>query len=199
MKLFGTSNYIEIYDNSLSARECDMIISAFEEGGPTPGYTSDGYAPDDKKSMDIPYKFSQSNKVSNIIYPNLIRGLSKYYKKYDAVLKENSFFGIYNHFNVQKYETEEDGYKVWHCEHGPSPTGSMRILAWMFYLNNAKSGTEFKRYPTVQAKRGRCVIWPSAWTHVHRGVIPNKGLKYIATGWVSFKNVESSPTIVDIG
>ena len=41
-------------------------------------------------------------------------------------------------------------------------------------------------YPTVNAKMGRCVIWPAAWTHVHRGVTPNKGLKYIVTGWVTY-------------
>ena len=59
-------------------------------------------------------------------------------------------------------------------------------MAWMFYLNNAKSGTEFRNYPTVGAKMGRCAIWPSGWTHVHRGGTPNKGLKYIVTGCISY-------------
>ena len=136
-----------------------MIISAFEEGGPTPGYTSDGYAPNDKKSMDMPYRFSQSHKVSNIIYPNLIRGLNKYYKKYDDVLKENSFFGIFDSFNVQKYETEEDGYKIWHCQHGPSPRGSMRKLAYMFYLN--KEWHWYWGAPTLfKTKKGIKRIYP---------------------------------------
>ena len=60
-------------------------------------------------------------------------------------------------------------------------------MAWMFYLNDAKCGTEFLNYPTVQAKRGRCVIWPAFWTHVHKGQLPNIGLKYIVTGWISFE------------
>ena len=85
----------------------------------------------------------------------------------------------------------DSGYKAWHCEHAYAKEydslaeAPRRILAWMFYLNNAKSGTEFMQYPTVRARMGRCVIWPAGWTHVHRGVIPNKGLKYIITGWVS--------------
>ena len=37
-----------------------------------------------------------------------------------------------------------------------------------------------------EAKAGRLVIWPSAWSHPHKGVTPNKGLKYIATGWYCF-------------
>ena len=59
-------------------------------------------------------------------------------------------------------------------------------MAWMFYLNDAKSGTEFMHFPTINARRGRLVIWPAFWTHTHKGVIPNKGVKYIITGWVSF-------------
>ena len=39
--------------------------------------------------------------------------------------------------------------------------------------------------PTVDARMGRCVIWPAAFTHLHRSELPNKGLKYIVTGWIS--------------
>ena len=71
---------------------------------------------------------------------------------------------------------------MWHTEQGRRTAN--RIAVWQFYLNNAESGTEFMSYPTVNAKMGRCVIWPAAWTHVHRSA-PNKGLKYIISGWIS--------------
>ena len=61
---------------------------------------------------------------------------------------------------------------------------SLRVLAWMFYLNDAKSGTEFLNYPKVKAKKGRGIVWPAFWTHVHRSEA-NKGVKYIVTGWGS--------------
>ena len=35
------------------------------------------------------------------------------------------------------------------------------------------------------SKKGRLVIWPASWTHFHRSE-PNKGLKYIISGWYSF-------------
>ena len=38
----------------------------------------------------------------------------------------------------------------------------------------------------VKPEIGRTVIWPAGWTHPHKGVTPNKGLKYIATGWFYF-------------
>ena len=57
----------------------------------------------------------------------------------------------------------------------------------MIYLNYAKSGTEFPYYnKTIRAKKGRLVLWPSQWTHIHKGVTPNVGVKYIATGWYGY-------------
>ena len=112
------------------------------------------------------------------------------YKSRYLSLKYSFWWRYYDGYSFQKYDGEEDGYKLWHTEHGPGKEASQRIIAWMFYLNNAKSGTEFMHYPTINAKIGRCVIWPSSWTHVHKGVIPNKGLKYIITGWAAFKKNE---------
>ena len=60
----------------------------------------------------------------------------------------------------------------------------MPDLAWMVYLNDAASGTEFPyQEMIVEPKEGRTVIWPAGWTHPHKGVTPNEGIKYIATGW----------------
>ena len=90
----------------------------------------------------------------------------------------------------QKFQYYGDGYKMWHTEHIPDEPMNKRVLVWMFYLNNAKSGTQFIHYPTVQAKKGRLIIWPSAFTHTHRSE-PNKGLKYIMSGWISYVNPDS--------
>ena len=185
MNLFGTSSFIEVYDKALTEKECQIIVESFEKSEYQLGYTGQGYRPEDKKCMQMVYSFSDINPVSNILRPSLIRCMERYYKKYIA-LNDLSLFNIYDNFNIQRYEGEDDGFKRWHCEHGPEDDACKRILAWMVYLNDAKSGTEFKYYPTINAKRGRCVIWPAGFTHTHKGVIPNKGLKYIATGWVSF-------------
>ena len=86
--------------------------------------------------------------------------------------------------NIQKY-IEGGGYHQYHQEHGPRH--SLRMLVWMLYLNDSKCGTEFPQWnKIVKAKQGRLVIWPAFWTHVHRGVTPNKGTKYIATGWFNY-------------
>ena len=186
MNLFGTSSFIEVYDKALTEEECQIIIHSFEKSEYQLGYTGSGYRPEQKKCMQMVYSFPNINPVSNILRPSLKSCMDMYYKKYIVLSTSiGSTFNIYYNYNIQRYEGEEDGYKAWHCEHGREDDASKRILAWMFYLNDAKSGTEFKYYSTINAKRGRCVIWPAGFTHTHKGVIPNKGLKYIATGWVS--------------
>ena len=58
----------------------------------------------------------------------------------------------------------------------------------MTYLNTAKNaGTEFKYYNLkTQAKKGLTLIWPTDFTHTHKGVISKKDEKHIVTGWLTF-------------
>ena len=176
-------DYIEIYDNALSKKECEILINQFEKTDNIErGYMSNGYDPKKKNCLQLCYDVNDQSIVSNIIKLKLNSCIKQYNKKYCSLQKILNW-KTYPDFNIQKYNGEDDGYKVWHCEHGKYEHNSKRIMAWMFYLNDAKSGTEFANYPTINAKMGRCVIWPSFWTHLHRGVIPNKGIKYIATGW----------------
>ncbi len=187
----GNPNYIEICDNALSKKECEILINQFEKSNPTPGLTGFGYRPQDKKCLQLKKpSFSNRSIISNIVRPILIKYLERYSNKYSHLLDYITPWKYDDVYSFQKYEGEDDGYKAWHTEHGEGEEASHRILAWMMYLNDAKSGTEFMNYPTLRAKRGRCVIWPAGWTHVHRGVIPNKGLKYIITGWVSFNRID---------
>jgi len=200
--LVSNSSFIEIYDNALSKKQCEILINQFEKSYPIPLVVNQignektlvheanvwsTYRPDYKKCVQLSPDLSDNTVIGNIIRPCIVEYLKRY-KEFYPSLKEISDWECFNRYNFQKYERDGDGYKIWHCEHGPGLECSDRMLAWMFYLNNAKSGTEFMHYPTIRAKLGRLVIWPSAWTHVHKGVIPNKGLKYIVTGWASFKN-----------
>ena len=182
-----SSSFIEIYDNSFNKKECELIISQFEKSEQVRGQTADGYQPEVKNCYELPgNNFKNGSIISNIVRPVLDSYLDKYGEKYGQIRDYIRPWSVDNDYSVQKYETEDDGYKKWHCESGGGWT-SKRMLAWMFYLNNAKCGTEFMNFPTIRAKMGRCVIWPSGWTHHHRGVLPNKGLKYIVTGWCSFR------------
>ena len=57
----------------------------------------------------------------------------------------------------------------------------------MTYLNDAENaGTEFfYQKLSLPCKKGLTVIWPSDWTHTHKGIINEKQSKTIVTGWLS--------------
>ena len=120
---------------------------------------------------------------NRVIGKALSIGVEKYKEKY-PMLSEMSVWNVGQDYNIQKY-TEGEGYYVMHCEH--EHPNLDRIMAWMIYLNDAKCGTRFY-YPRrdIKAKRGRLVIWPASWTHPHSGITPNRGIKYIATGWFCY-------------
>jgi len=65
-----------------------------------------------------------------------------------------------------------------------------RLFAFMTYLNDVPDGgTEFLyQNMTVRAEKGLTLIWPSAWTHMHRGRVSNTKEKYIITGWYSISD-----------
>ena len=187
--LVSNSNpsYIECYDDALTKEECRTLISLFEKGQKTPGYTYHHgeriVDSDIKKSLELDaLDLYDGSSLSAIVYRALAPCINKYQEKYNN-LNNISFWECDSIFTFQKFESEHDGFKSWHTEQGAGTTN--RIAVWHFYLNDAKSGTEFMSYPTVNAKMGRCVIWPAAWTHVHRSA-PNKGLKYIISGWMSY-------------
>ena len=186
--LVSNSDYFGIYDNAISKKDCHLLIDNFESCERGRGQTIAGYNEDRKSCYELNCTFSEGDIISSIVRNALFSGISKYKKQYPG-LNMVAPWRYVDYFNFQKYDGEDDGYKIWHCEHEPNESyTSRRVLAWMFYLNNAKCGTEFKHYPTVQAKMGRLIIWPAFWTHLHRGVLPNKGLKYIITGWASYKH-----------
>ena len=184
-------SYVEVYDNSLSSKECEILVNEFFKSEISEGViaASDGQVKVNsklKKCKQIHDSyFEDQSLISRTILPILSDNIDKYKKKYSSLDYLYSW-NIVDTYSFQKYEGEGEGYLSWHCEHGPPPI-SNRLLAWMFYLNDAKSGTEFMNYPTVNAKIGRCVIWPAGWTHLHRSQLPNKGLKYIITGWVGYR------------
>ena len=190
LSLGSNFDFIEVYDNALSKKECDIIISHFEKSElKCRGRVNSGgkslIKPESKNSYDLFKHFSDTSHVSNIINQSLCNQIDKYKIKYNECDEMIGEWSVEDGYNIQKYSTDKDGYKMWHCESGNIEI-SKRVMAWMFYLNNAKSGTEFGYYPTINPREGRCVIWPASWTHVHKGVIPNKGIKYIVTGWVNF-------------
>ena len=146
------------------------------------GTTSYGVKEHVKKSTDIACNFNSADPYNEIILPALIRVKDSYVSEHPALTKIPEW-QVDQEYNIQRYKDGE-GYFALHCEH--SKFEPYRIMAWTLYLNDAESGTYYSEYDAiVEAQQGNLCIFPAFWTHMHCGVTPNIGTKYIATGWFS--------------
>ena len=111
-----------------------------------------------------------------------------YCKKYSL---ENLFqIGIKEPFNIQHYAPNE-GFFNWHCERSYYQS-HQRALVFMTYLNDVEDGGETEFYYQqlkIKPVKGKMVIWPPDFTHLHRGITSPTQEKYIATGWMNFFDV----------
>ncbi len=90
-------------------------------------------------------------------------------------------------YQIQRYLPGE--YYHWHID-GGSHDFSQRQLVALWYLNDVPGPggeTEFLFQDVkVKPEKGKLVLFPPFWTHEHRAVTLNEGVKYIATTWVVF-------------
>ena len=178
-------DFLEIYDDDYTYAGCDEIIKFFDQT-----YTS---KPAGLKAFNrnrqkvcstITLNFGEDWEINDSVYVFVRLAIEKYREKYDYLnsIDKISQWRLCPSYNIQRYNGEEEGFFSLHNE--TSGSYPYRMLAWMIYLNDALCGTHFPyQEKTVIPKTGRTVIWPAAWTHPHKGVTPNEGLKYIATGW----------------
>ena len=183
--------FIEQY--YINKKVCDDLVKFFKntnQKGPA-GCIVNGKRVFNKKIKNcIETSFDPESKLTEFInYTNeLKKCILKYRKKWpecDSVSK----YGLIEGVNLQYYPPK-GGYYVYHTERaaGYRPN-SNRHLVFMTYLNDVTDGgeTEWKYQKLkIQPKKGLTVIWPTDWTHTHRGIPSKTQDKYIITGWLNF-------------
>ena len=138
-----------------------------------------------KDSLDLPIAITSCNRHLKPYMYELQRILELYVEKYPA---SNASFELKESVQIQKYPIG-GGYKTWHQERGSDKSPMVyRHLVFMTYLNDVPDGgTEWYHQDLyVPAQKGYTVIWPSDWTHMHRGRVSHTKEKMIITGWYSF-------------
>ena len=174
---------------------CDDLVKYFDEN-PDRHYKGivgnihavPGSNTDIKASTEITFCINQNEEDANIMSEYMMHlnlCIREYEYKYDNAKKLASYC-ITESIQIQKYEPSE-GYKVWHCERVGIFTQS-RCFAFMTYLNDVPDGgTEFMYQKLISpANKGLTMIWPSDWTHIHRGQISPTHKKIIITGWLNY-------------
>ena len=140
-----------------------------------------------KDSYDLIVSPNNGNPYINAYENYLGFCLSNYIKRYNFINK-NYFFSLNDNYNIQHYK-KNGGFKEWHFERANREILSMRrVLVFMTYLNDVEDGgTEFY-YQGIKTKaeKGLTLLWPTDFTHTHRGIISQTKEKYIVTGWYSY-------------
>jgi hypothetical protein len=90
-------------------------------------------------------------------------------------------------YKVQKYPRGQ-GHFTWHVDTFGQMAQS-RLLALVLYLNDVEVGgeTEFHHQERLVTPRtGRGILFPTSWTHMHRGRVPESGDKYVVSTFFEF-------------
>ena len=184
-------DFIEVYPDLLSVNKCNTIIEGMDkilDNRVTP-YMQKHSVADSRvdEALFAEHDFQDAHAMVN---DTITRAIELYVEKYSIIDTRNSrVIYPFSTWSVKLQKTPiGGGFHSWHSEvAGNNDTD--RVLAWTLYLNSfeGEAETEFlMQHRRINPVAGSVGIWPSAWTHTHRGNPPYSKNKYIATGWFSF-------------
>lgn len=189
-------DFIGMYENVYPDGFCDHMIEEFERllksGSCGTRQLSEGAPKISKEDYHYflnignhsPASFG-GNCAMGIFWDGLQRCFDEYTSNFD-ILKTGPQLRCTS-VKIQKTDPGA-GYHVWHAEQGPGADAN-RVLVYALYLNSLENDsageTEFLYQKLrIPPKENCMVIWPAAFTHVHRGnVVHGNKSKYIITGW----------------
>jgi prolyl 4-hydroxylase len=168
---------------------CDDLIQIFKDNPKhqSPGVIVQHHSlkidANKKESTDLAID-PKSNDPAFIIYKKYLQQVIHNYEQKYPEVKNLDKFGMIEAPQIKYYKPGQ-GFKIWHCERIGKEN---RCLVFATYLNTVfEAGTQFKYQDlTIPAEKGLTVIFPSDFTHTHRGQITKKHEKYILTGWLGY-------------
>ena len=180
-------NFIGFYENAFADELCDELLQIFSIVENSNALMVNERI-SRKDTSFVLSQFFEYNQISKVCNDIIWQSLSHYVSKYEF-LKNISFYNPT--LRLQKTDIS-GGFHQWHCEN-PYVTNDLekdRILAWMVYLNDDFEGgeTEYLHFAKrVNPKKGTLMVWPTGFTHLHRGnQVLGGNPKYILTGWIYY-------------
>lgn len=190
---FEIKDFIGVFNNFMPKEYCKNIINVVEKNIEF-GYGRNRKQEENLNSIEKDdtslFLSSEQMQVDKRIAFDFIQefwktAYSLYSEKY-SVLKNSGGHSIY-YLKLQK-TLPGQGYHTWHYESSAREV-CQRLLTFILYLNDVEEGgeTEFlylgKR---IKPTTGTLILWPTSFTHTHRGNPPLNEIKYILTGWIEF-------------
>ena len=181
-------SHIYVADNALDAAVCANIIERFEAATDEQYQGRVGQTESENLQVKRSTDLGVSGKphwrdVDRALFGSLAGGI-RFMRE-----RQPFFKGRFKDYGYAIQRTEPGEYFHWHVDSG-SHSFSDRQLVAIWYLNDVEGPggeTEFRHQQIkIKPETGRLVLFPPFWTHEHRGVTLERGVKYIATTWVLF-------------
>ncbi len=173
---------------ALPADICREMIRRFEECADEqyPGRIGQTIQKDQdiKRSTDLVVSGKQHWKdIDRELFRSLGQAIHEFRETYPY------FKGPFKDSGYAIQRTNPGEYYHWHID-GGSHEFSQRQLVAVWYLNDVDgpggaTGFSFQDVE-ITPETGKLLLFPPFWTHEHRGVTLEQGVKYIATTWVVF-------------
>lgn len=169
------NKFVFYKDDILSSEDCNKLIKQLDNNliSNSESYRGYSYCNIEETNLDI--------MKSIVLTSNEV--IKDYIKTYPEINHTGDQFALTN-CRFKKFKKDKS-FKKWHSEH--CKQFSTRILNIMYYLSDHNCGTEFFDGTVIKSKKGRVIVFPSYFTHTHRGqVCPDKKTRYILTGYFNF-------------
>jgi len=188
-------DFIGIYDESVPVELCNIFVDNYEEAQKNRTII-DMFKENETGHIDDTPAHVRKDEIAYVapltatLYPRppvleyfkfLKECFKSYVERYSIAFRGPIYNDIFKLHKVRKSE----GFHEWHYEKS-GPEVLDRIMAYMTYLEVPKKGgeTEFLHQSLrIEPIVGRTLIWPAAFTHMHRGNPPLDGEKLYITGW----------------
>ena len=186
-------DFIGVYEDCVPKEFCEKIIKTYDD------MSSTGFGKVEKQLTNG--QLLKDGEALHLVDSNVLKLTSEYshifikefwskvYPKYSAkypILSDADPHTI-QHLKVQKTAVG-GGFHQWHFESSGRPDLN-RLLNVFLFLNTVKEGgeSEFLYYGRREkAQQGKLLVYPSSFTHTHRGNPPISNAKYVLNGWVEF-------------
>ncbi len=182
------NSFIFTKNNALPGDLCTEMIKRFEDNKNDQYQGRIGQLANQDQSIKKSTDLVISNKphwadIDKALFHSLGMAIREFRESYPF------FKGPFKDSGYAIQRTNPGEHYHWHIDGGSHDFMNRQLVA-VWYLNDVAGPggeTEFSfQEVCITPEKGKLVLFPPFWTHEHRGVTLEKGVKYIATTWVIF-------------